>query len=588
MRRLLILVTALLALVPTFALAQGQDALKPVQQHLVEAKAAAERDDVAMLRREYDELHTAWVVAEDGVRAKNANVYRGIEEALASYKAAAFANPADLATVKASLETIEHEIAELGIAAPKADVKTGSDPKAEMQRLNGIVEEALTAARAGDVTTARAKYSSFEEGWFAAEDSVRDASRDAYVAIETAMGDVRVALKAQPVDASKLAGALSEIEKANESFVDGTSALPAPTEVKPTLATLLPKLGEARDALKRGDGAKATQELDEFRQGWPEVEGVVAAKDAGTYKRSEELMAKAAAEIRAANSTAALASIDQLEQGLQPYATAGLKYGIFDAAAILLREGLEALLIIAALLAFLQKSGNGDKRRWVWGGGLAGVVLSVVGAVLIQLFFSTIISGTNRELIEGVTGLVAAVMLFYVSFWLHRRTQIQGWQQYIREKTNAALATGSLFSLTMLAFLAVFREGAETTLFYIGIAPAIAQRDLLLGLGIATAVLVVVGIAIIGLGRRIPLKPFFQITSLLIFYLGFKFIGAGINALQVARVLPASTSSYLPSIDLIGLYPTWESTLLQLLMLGVAVAVVLWFNRRTPTARVTA
>jgi high-affinity iron transporter len=272
-------------------------------------------------------------------------------------------------------------------------------------------------------------------------------------------------------------------------------------------------------------------------------------------------------------------TITQLRDDLEPYAIDDLKYGVFDATSILLREGLEAILIVAALLAFLQKAGNSDKRAWIWGGGLLGIIVSVLGGIAIQRFFSTVVTGTNRELIEGLTALVAAAMLFYVSFWLHRKTQLQGWQRYIQEKTTAALATGSLFSLGLLSFLAVLREGAETTLFYIGIAPSISQRDLLLGLAIGIVMLVVTGAGVLMLGRRLPLKPFFTVTSLLIFYLGFKFVGAGIHSLQVARVLPASPSVYLPSIDLIGMYPTWETTLLQVAMVVLASVVVRMLSR---------
>ncbi len=406
------------------------------------------------------------------------------------------------------------------------------------------------------------------------------------------MGEVGVALASQPVDSTQVAEALHELEEANEAFITGSTAAPTANEgTAPTLATLLPKLTEAEEALEYDDVALAAHELDEFRAGWPDVEGVVAAKDDGVYRSSEDLMARAAAELATtpANIASARTTIRQLREQLEPFATSSLKYGVFDAASILLREGLEALLIIAALLAFLQKSGNADKRRWIWGGGLLGIAVSVLSGVAIQRLFSAIISGANREMIEGVTGLIAAVMLFYVSFWLHRKTHLQDWQRYIRDKTNAALATGSLFSLALLAFLAVFREGAETTLFYIGIAPSIAQRDLLLGIAVATVLLAVIGVVIIGLGRRIPLKPFFTITSLLIFYLGFKFIGSGIHALQVARVLPARTSYYLPSIDAVGLYPTWESTVLQLVTLALAIAVVVGLNRRaklTSTAAV--
>lgn len=582
LQRLLILIAALLLVVPTLITAQAQPDLQPIHRHIEAALQAAEGNDVDALKHEYDELHEAWEAVEDGVRTANAGAYQAIEEALNALHTAAFATPANTAAATTALQLLEHEVEELTVTAP-ATAPVAGDATAAMRSLNVVAEDALVAARAGDVAAARTKFEAFEAGWFAAEDGVRESSREAYRTIETAMGEVRVALAGQPVEATKLADALHELEQANEQFISGTPGTGAgAASAQPTLSGLLVKLTEAEDALERGDITTAARELDEFRTGWPDVEGVVAAKDAGVYRRSEELMALAAADLNAApaNTTRARSALADLKAGLEPFTVANLQYGIFDAASILLREGLEAILIITALLAFLQKSGNSDKRRWIWGGGLLGITVSILVGVVIQRFFSTIVTGTNRELIEGLTALIAAVMLFYVSFWLHSKTQLQGWQRYIREKTNAALATGSLFSLGLLSFLAVLREGAETTLFYIGIAPSITQRDLLLGLVIATTLLVVIGGAVMMLGRRMPLKPFFTVTSLLIFYLGFKFVGVGIHALQVARVIPASPNIYLPSVDLIGMYPTWETTLLQIGMLVFAIAMVLWLNRR--------
>ena len=458
----------------------------------------------------------------------------------------------------------------------------------DVRPLQQHVEAALDAARGHDVATLRRESEAIEASWAAIEDGVRGAHPDLYREIEASLTSVQSHVATSTVDTAAVSTALENLEHSVDELAVAAGGTGTTTESHAvsnlSLATLLPKLKEAQTALEHGDVATASRELAEFRQGWPDVEGTVAAKDAGVYKRSEDLMAQAADDLAAqpARTATALTAIEQLQAGLAPFADQNLNYGIFDAAAILLREGLEALLIIAALLAFLQKSGNGGKRIWIWAGGIAGVLVSILGALVIQRFFSAVITGTNREMIEGITGLVAAAMLFYVSFWLHRKTQIEGWQRYIREKTNAALATGSLFSLAMLSFLAVFREGAETTLFYIGIAPSIGQRDLWLGLLIAAAILAVAGIAIIVLGRRLPLRPFFRVTSLLIFYLGFKFIGAGVHALQVAGVLPASTSGYLPSVDMIGLYPTWESTAIQACLLVIAAGVVLWLNRRHP------
>lgn len=457
------------------------------------------------------------------------------------------------------------------------------DPR---RALTNQIQEAKAAARRNDLQALKNEYGEIGQSWGKLEESVRGRQPEEYRAIEDALNALNVAISASPANIAAATKAIDALEgRVGELGAAATRNSPTTSsDAKPSLATLLPKLQEAKAAVQRNDIVTASGDLDEFRQGWPEVEGVVASKDAGVYKRSEELMVTAAAALQSSPPQAAqaISALDRLAAGLAPFANTAQSYGIFDAAAILLREGLEALLIIAALLSFLQKSGNMDKRRWIWAGGIGGVAISVLGAVLIQRFFSSVITGTNRQLIEGITGLVAAAMLFYVSFWLHRKTQIQGWQRYIREKTDAALATGSVVSLAMLAFLAVFREGAETTLFYIGIAPSIAQRDLLLGLLAATLLLIALGVAIIGLGRRLPLTPFFRITGLLIFYLGFKFIGAGVSELQAAGVLRASTSRYLPSVDLIGLYPTWESTTLQLIMLAVAVGVVLWIERRRP------
>lgn len=456
-------------------------------------------------------------------------------------------------------------------------IEPSDNPRDDVRTLDQHVAAAITALNAGDIKQAQAEYTAYDQGWKAIEDGVRDQSRESYRAIEGAMGDVRYALKQSPVDTSKALTALQALAAADQTFIEGSAAQTiSAAPANRTLAGELPRLDQALAAISAGNIAAAQTEVEAFRTAWPDVEGVVAAKDGAAYARSEDLQAQASAELAAGNTAAASATLSALQATLQPFATATLRYGIVDAMSILLREGLEALLIIAALLAFLQRSGNNDKRRWIWIGGAAGIVASLLAAIVIQQLFSAVVTGANRELIEGITGLVAAVLLIYVSYWLHSKTHISGWQRYLSQKTNAALATGSLFSLASLAFLSVFREGAETALFYIGIAPSIALRDLLIGLAIAAVILAIVGVLVLGLGRRIPLKPFFQVTSVLIWYLGFKFIGSGIRALQVARVVPETRNGWLPSIDVLGLYPTWETTLPQLVLLAVAIGVVLW------------
>jgi high-affinity iron transporter len=450
--------------------------------------------------------------------------------------------------------------------------QSGSTPEA-VRALNEDVERAVAQAESGDLVAAQASLVAFHDGWALVEDGVRDQSRDAYIAIEDAHDAARDALAAG--DAAAAVKALEDLEHANEAFADGRaiSAAPQPASAV-TLEGLLPKLGEASAALDRGDAASASAELAEFRAGWPDVEGAVKARSPEVYRSSENALPAAAAAIVAGDQAQAKSLLAQLQADLSPMA-APARYGMFDALSILLREGLEALLVIAALLAFLERTGNSDKRRWIWGGGLLGIAASVGTGLLIAVIFRGVSTGSNRELIEGVAGLIAAAMLFGVSFWLHGKSHVGAWQVYIRNRTSAALATGSLFSLATLSFFAVFREGAETALFYIGIAPSIATSDLLLGVGLALAILLVAGVLVLRLGVRLPLRPFFLVTSALIFYLGFKFIGTGIHALQVAQVLPSSGAAFLPDLQFLGMYPTWQTTLPQLVLLGAAVVVVL-------------
>jgi high-affinity iron transporter len=474
----------------------------------------------------------------------------------------------------------------LGVFAISPVHAQENGPQDALRTLNSHVERAISLAQAGDLAGATTAFEQVRTGWFAMEDGVRAASREAYTAIEDAMGDARYALGQG--DSAKAVTALEALRATNARFIAGEFAAAAPpaTTGAPDVATLVSHLEAAQAALARNDLAAAQADLDAFKALWPDVEGQVKVRSADVYSAIESDMPQVAALLRAGDAAGAAQVLARMHGDLSPL-LARASYGIFDAAAILLREGMEALLVIAALIAFLKRSGNGDTRRWIWAGGLLGVLASVLTAVVRPLIFRGLATGSNRELIEGLTGLVAAGMLFYVSYWLHSKSQMGAWQQYIRTKTSAALATGSLFSLALLAFLAVYREGAETALFYIGIASSITLADLLIGFGLATAALVVVGALILWAGVRVPLRPFFLVTSGLIFYLGFKFVGTGIHALQIAGLVPASPAAFLPEVELLGLYPTWETTVPQVMLLAGA-ALVYWLTRRAARARLLA
>ena len=453
-----------------------------------------------------------------------------------------------------------------------------------------IAREGMEAAERSDVAEMQAEYEEIHEAWEMFEDEVRESNPTAYIELEGALSAVKEALQAQPLDPVVVQQAYEHLADEADEVAEklGGDEVLRSGAVETTPADLMKNLDAAHSAIEAGDVAEAAEKLGAIILAWPSVEGAIAAKSPEAYTAIEVDLSRAAGALKAqpADLPEAEAAIERLRENLAPFTTAA-RYTVFDAAAIILREGLEALLVIVALLAFLDRSGNSDKRRWIWTGALVGVLVSFITAFALQALFSRASAGHNREVIEGITGLIAAGLLFYVSYWLHSKSSLRAWQAYIDTRTTKALARGSVFSLALLSFLAVFREGAETTVFYLGMASSIAVKDLALGLGMGTAVLVVLAWLMLKAGLKIPMRPFFWVASLLVYYLGFKFVGTGIHALQVGGVLPASPVAFLRAIPFIGLYPTWEVVAPQVLLLLVGLGVVFYVRAQDRRASAT-
>jgi high-affinity iron transporter len=456
-----------------------------------------------------------------------------------------------------------------------------ASPRDDVRTANGLVQQALGAARQGDLAAARSAYAAYDSRWSEIEHGVRGASRPDYIAIEKAMRDVRTALAAASADAGQVRSALMALDASQEAFVgesDAPTTAASPSDTA-SVSTLLDQLGSAQAAVARNDYAGASARIQAFESTWLDVEGQVKTRSADDYRQTETDAALAATLISQSSPDAG-SVLARMAARLQPYQQAQ-HYGIFDASIILLREGLEALLVIGALSAVLKRSAARAGQAWLWSGAAAGLALSVGLGLAIQAFFGAMITPANRELLEGVIGLFAAAMLIYVSYWLHNKATLGGWQQYIKQQTAQALHGGRLVGIAVLAFLAVFREGGETALFYLGMASSISNADLLVGLAIGFGILAVLGVGMIALGVRVPMRPFFAVASVLVFYLCFKFVGTGIHALQVAGLVPSASATLLPSIDFLGIYPTWQTSAVQIVLLGAAIAYLL--RNRLPT-----
>ncbi len=231
---------------------------------------------------------------------------------------------------------------------------------------------------------------------------------------------------------------------------------------------------------------------------------------------------------------------------------------------IILREGFEAILVVGAIVAMLIKTGHRERLRKIWLGVAYALVASAATAVVLKTVLAAV--PASQEIIEGVTLLTAVAVLFSVSYWLISKVEAAKWQQFIREKVNAALDQGGGNALTFVAFLAVYREGAEVALFYQALFNEGPNVALPLSLGILCgfAVLAIVFTGIYRFGVKIRMRLFFGVTSLLLYYMAFVFMGKGIRELQEGNAITMSAIPGFPHIDALGLFPSWEGVLAQL------------------------
>jgi high-affinity iron transporter len=241
---------------------------------------------------------------------------------------------------------------------------------------------------------------------------------------------------------------------------------------------------------------------------------------------------------------------------------------------IIFREGFEAILIIAAVIAMLQRTGNGGRIRDVWAGAALGLIASAVMAVVLQTVLRAI--PASREVIEGFTVLVAVAVLFSVSYWLLSKVEAKHWQAFVHERVHSAVAGGGRAALVGVGFLVVFREGAETALLYQALLQGSASVPHVFGGIIVGAVaLTAVYIVLHVFGVRLPLRSFFAVTGTMLYAMAFVFMGHGLRDLQEGGVLPNTPLVGLPTIDAIGIFPSVQTLLGQLILL-LLFAIACW------------
>ncbi|WP_241951910.1 FTR1 family iron permease [Pasteurella multocida] len=260
-------------------------------------------------------------------------------------------------------------------------------------------------------------------------------------------------------------------------------------------------------------------------------------------------------------------SVEMLQGGKQSHWSMFL-YSLL----IILREGLEALLIVAAIVTYLIKNQHQDKLPVIRQSVYVALIASLITAVIFQFVFAN--AGASRELLEGFTMMIAVVMLFMMSYWLLSKVEAQNWQRYLEGKLSSALTTGSLIGLWLTSFLAVYREGAETVLFYYALVAdatsAVSYLYLFAGLVVGIVILTVCYLIMRYTVVKLPLKPFFMFTGTFMYLMAFVFAGKSVLELIEGKLFEPTLITAVPEISWLGIYPYLETLIPQVILLIAA------------------
>jgi high-affinity iron transporter len=335
---------------------------------------------------------------------------------------------------------------------------------------------------------------------------------------------------------------------------------------------VMAKLEQALVAARGGRSADASDRAFDSYIAFEPLETPARARNPGIVASVEQSFSEFRGALRAGDLRGAERARDAIEAKMPSILaltrpTGSGREAFWQSFLIIVREGFEAILVIGAIVAFLLKTGHKERLRSIWIGVGAALAASAVTAVVLKTLLSA--APVSRELIEGFTMLVSVAVLFSVSYWLISKVEATRWKQFIHDKVTTALERGGGSALTFVAFLAVYREGAETALFY----QALFNEGehvvfpITLGILVGGAVLAVVFTLFYRYGVRIPMRPFFGVTSVLLYYMAFVFMGKGIRELQEGNLVSITPIPWAPHVDAMGLFPTVETLVAQIVLI---------------------
>ena len=405
--------------------------LSPIFINLSDAMAAIKANDTSKAKDTLAQIQTAFDAID--ATAKNSTLGQQTSQAIGQ----AISNPteANLSAVSNALYAFEKEQNPVDYSAKRKEFAKKMVPAYD--NLNQVIQRAA----ATDVEALRAAYNQFNAVWLGNERVVRNTSMGHYGKIETSMALMRVAIETQPINMAQIKTQSAALKDAIDSYNKGDVAAVQTTQTV-TLADSIQLLRDGLQAFKTNDAATGQAKLGEFISIWPTVEGDVSTRNPSLYNRVESQIPLAMAKGQDPKQQQTLQSIINELAAINPTA----QYTAVDSMLILLREGLEALLIVISLLSALTAAKQVKAKKWVYAGVAFGLLASIAGAMALQLLFPAVTSAANREMFEGVIGIVAVIMMIGIGAWLHSKSSVQSWNAYIKRHMGQAMTAGSFVS----------------------------------------------------------------------------------------------------------------------------------------------
>lgn len=413
--------------------------------------------------------------------------------------------------------------------------------KKQIDTKDNIIQEAI---KNKDRSKLQSINNMLNQTWKNHEMTIRNYDENKYGQIEVYLMQLRVAIQKEPLDIKKVDNAW----KTFKTSIDTVDKKQSNTETNQYKVTQLNiELEKAIKGIESHQLKQSDEALTKFIQIWPYVEGKIpyyqSILDNSNKDRIKESLIKINSEIK-----------DTVSEDA---------YSFIDVMIIFLREGLEVLLIILTLTTMTRNVRDTKGTTSVIGGAILGLLLSLALALIfIQVLGN---NGLLREGMEAALGIIAVVLMYIVGIWMHRRSSAKRWNDMIQQMYHHAINNRNLALLGTIGLISVLREGVEVIIFYMGMMGSIKSLDFVIGIILAIVILIIFTLLFKTVIRLIPIYLIFRVLSILIFIMAFKMLGISIQKLQLLGMITQHSIEHIPTLNIIGFYPSIEAMGAQLI-----------------------